>query len=259
VVRAVDGGDDPDFSPSFGSEGTALFFQGSPSEDGLAAHSLARDLQVMRVVDDGATNAHVQPSPDGKRIAFDSDRDGERGVYVARQGGADVTRVSGPGFAAVPVWSPGSDRLVFVRAERDRPQVWNLWLLILATGETRQLTRFRDGQTWSASWFPDGRRICYTHDDRLVILDLASGIERAYRSPVTQRRVRMPAVSPDGRHVVFQVYKSGAWLIDLNDGSMLHVLTDPTAEQFAWSPDGRRIAFHSRHDAQWGIWIMAPT
>ena len=66
-------------------------------------------------------------------------------------------------------------------------------------------------------------------------------------------------MSPDGRHVVFQVYKSGAWLIDLHNGSMLHVLTDPTAEQFAWSPDGRRIAFHSKQDGQWSVWVMAPT
>jgi Tol biopolymer transport system component len=34
------------------------------------------------------------------------------------------------------------------------------------------------------------------------------------------------------------------------------VLTDPTAEEFAWAPDGRRVAFHSRRDGQWGIFIL---
>jgi Tol biopolymer transport system component len=35
------------------------------------------------------------------------------------------------------------------------------------------------------------------------------------------------------------------------------VLTDPTTEEFAWSPDGRRIAFYSRRDGQWGIYVIA--
>ena len=262
LVRAVARADGPEFSPSFASDGTALFFHTGRTADArsalVSAGSLDGDLRVMTLVDDGARNYHVQPSPDGTRIAFDSDRDGERGVYVATHLGTEVTRVSGPGFAAVPTWSPDATRLAFVRAEPDRPRVWNLWLLTLASGEMRQLTRFRFGQTWSASWFPDGRRICYTHEDRVVVLDLERGTSREYPSPVPRRLVRTPAVSPDGQRVVFQVYRDGAWMLNLKDGSMVRMLTDPSAEEFAWSPDGRRVAFHSRRDGQWGIWMMGP-
>ena len=127
----------------------------------------------------------------------------------------------------------------------------------LGTGEMRRLTSFSYGQTWSASWFPDGRRICYTHEDRLIVQDLADGATREYPSPVKAHLVRTPAVSPDGTKVVFQVYRSGAWLLNLKDGSLRCVLTDPTAEEFAWAPDGRRVAFHSRRDGQWGIWMMS--
>jgi Tol biopolymer transport system component len=45
-------------------------------------------LRITRIVDDAANNYHVRPSPDGKRIAFDSDRDGVRGVYVADENGS---------------------------------------------------------------------------------------------------------------------------------------------------------------------------
>jgi hypothetical protein len=261
VVQAVDSQQRPVFSPAFASNGTAMFFHTGRSGDARSAlvslDAASSDLRVMTIVDDGSRNYHVQPSPDGRAIAFDSDRDGERGVYVANRDGTNVHRVSGSGYAAVPSWAPDASQLAFIRAEPENSRVWNLWLLTLDTGEMRRLTSFKYGQTWSASWFPDGRRICYTHEDRLIVQDLASGATKDYDSPVKQHLVRTPAVSPDGTKIVFQVYRSGAWLLDLQDGAVRCVLTDPTAEEFAWAPDGRRVAFHSRRDGQWGIWMMS--
>jgi Tol biopolymer transport system component len=262
VVRAVSASNGATFSPAFASTGTALFFHSGKSSDARssleAADLSGDDLQVMTIVDDGAKNYHVRPSPDGKRVAFDSDRDGERGVYVAYRDGSGARRVSGAGFAAVPTWSPDGSALAYIRGEADRPRVWNLWVQDLNTGHSRRLTSYAYGQTWSASWFPDGHHICYTHEDRLIVRDLDSGATREYASPIAHSLVRTPAVSPDGTHVIFQVFRSGAWLLNLNDGSMKCVLTDPSAEEFAWSPDGRRVAFHSRRDGQWGIWLMNP-
>lgn len=259
LARALDRSGGPTFSPSFASNGTLFFHTGRTADarSDIRSADMTGDLRVMSIAEDGARNFHVQPSPDDTRVAFDSDRDGERGVYIANRDGSDVRRVSGAGYAAVPTWSPDGERLAFVRAEVDRPHVWNLWLLVLSTGEMRRLTTFPYGQTWGASWFRDGRRIAYTHEDRLVLLDVEDGTMRRYTSPVARRLVRTPAVSPDGRYVIFQVDNSGAWLLDLNDGSMRCVLADPTAEEFAWSPDGRRVAFHSRRDGQWGIWLMS--
>jgi Tol biopolymer transport system component len=58
--------------------------------------------------------------------------------------------------------------------------------------------------------------------------------------------------------VVFQVYRDGAWMLNLKDGSVVRISTDPSAEEFAWSPDRRRVAFHSRRDGEWDIWMMGP-
>jgi Tol biopolymer transport system component len=249
------------FSPSFTRGGGTLFFHTGRNADASSALK-AVDLRggkphVTTIIDDGARNYHVQPSPAGNLIAYDSDRDGERGVYLANRDGSGIRRVSGSGFAAVPTWSADGRRLAFVRAEPEHPRVWNLWLLSIDTGDSRRLTRFRYGQTWGASWFPDGHRISYSHEDRLYIRDLATGVERALESPIKGRQVRTPAVSPDGSRVVFQVVRSGAWLLDVEQGTMVLVLEDPTAEEFAWAPNGR-VAFHSRRDGQWGIWLMTP-
>ena len=119
------------------------------------------------------------------------------------------------------------------------------------------MTRYRQGQTWSASWFPDGERLCYTHEDKLVLLDLANTDVRQFDSPIARRLVRMPAVSPDGSKIVFQVHRDGVWLLDVRDGSMRSLFRDPSAEEFAWAPDGRRVAFYSRRDGQWGIYLLA--
>ncbi len=251
----------PQFSPAFAPDGSMLFFHTGRSTDAHSALMLtpagSARVAPRAIVDDGAKNYHVQPSPDGRHIAFDSDRDGDRGVYLADIDGRNVHRVAGAEHAAVPTWAPDSDRLTFVRPEPGRPNVWNLWMVSLDSGETRRLTDYRVGQTWGASWFADGTRICYSHEDKLVVLDVQTGATRAYSTPVKGHIVRTPAVSPQGDHVVFQVYRNGVWLLDLQTGSMQRMLEDGTAEEFAWSPDGQRVAFHSRRDGEWGIWTMS--
>jgi WD40-like Beta Propeller Repeat len=221
--------------------------------------SVPDDLPVVTILENGARNHHAQASPDGTHIAFDSDRDGERGIYVAARDGTNLKRVSGTGTAAIPRWAPDGNRLTFIHQEQDRPGVWNLWQHTVTTGETVRLTDFESSRADGASWFPDGRRICYAYEDRLVVLDLDDGDSREYVTPVRGRRLRMPAVSPDGSRVIFQVAGQGAWLLDLGDGSMRAVLNDPTADEFVWSPDGRRVAFHSEQSGGWGIWFTAGT
>jgi hypothetical protein len=254
--------EDVAFSPAFATTGSAMFYHSAARGNSaiLRADTDANGdvLRVTRIVNDDAQNFHARPSPDGRMIAFDSNRDGTRAVFVADADGHNVRRVSGAGFAAVPSWSPDGGRLTFVRAEPEQPRVWNLWMLDLATGETTRLTSHRVGQPWGAAWFPDGKRIAYSHEDRLIVRTLDGSAEQIYRSPRKGRLLRTPAVSPDGRQIVFQVYRDGAWVLNLEDASMRKILTDPTAEEFSWSPDGGRLAYHSRKSGTWSVWIMAP-
>ena len=264
AIQAVRATNANAFSPAFASDGTAIFFHTGRERDGRSAIEVATagsqtagDLGIMTIVDDGSHNYHAQPSPDGRSVAFDSDRDGERGIYVANRDGSQVRRVSGAGYSAVPTWSRNNEWLAYIRAEADKPTVWNLWVQPAAGGRARRVTNYRYGQTWAASWFPDDRRIAYSHEDTLMVMDLQTGEATRYRTPVKGQLVRTPAVSPDGTKIIFQVFRHGAWLLDLADGSMQRVLTDPTAEEFAWSPDGRRVAFHSRRAGQWGIYVLS--
>jgi dipeptidyl aminopeptidase/acylaminoacyl peptidase len=129
AVRAAPRDDGTMYSPAFASNGTALFYHtGRPSDAraALAEKTLGDDLEVMTILDDGARNDHVQPSPDSSRIAFDSDHDGERGVYIAARDGSNVHRISGPGYAAIPTWSPDG-RCVAFHSRRDG--TWGVWIM----------------------------------------------------------------------------------------------------------------------------------
>lgn len=260
IVDPVSVSDTAAYSPTFASVGSAIFYHAKSGDQSSVMRADTDPegsiLRITSIVDDRSRNFHARPSPDGQRIAFDSDRDGERGVYIADADGRNVRRITGDGFAAIPSWSPDGGTLVYVRAEQDRPKVWNLWMMNLTTGEERQLTSYRYGQPWGGSWFPDGKRIAYSHEDRLIVLNLATGTSRIYPSPRKGSLVRTPAVSPDGTRAVFQVSRAGTWLLDFRSGAMKRVLADPSAEEYAWAPDGRRVAYHSRSAGKWGVWIM---
>jgi hypothetical protein len=265
TIKASRVNDDDAFSPASTSEGTAIFLHTGYGRDAHSANDVGKvdsqtdgDLGIMTIADNGSHNYHAQPSPDGFSVAFDSDRDGERGIYVANRDGSHVRRVSGDGYAAVPTWSPNNEWLAYIRAEADKPSVWNLWVQSAAGGTARRVTTYQYGQTWTASWFPDSRRIAYSHDDTLMVMDLQTAEATRYQTPVTGQLVRTPVVSPDGTKIIFQVFRNGAWLLDLADGSMRRVLADPTAEEFAWAPDGRRVAYHSRRDGHWGLYVLSP-
>ena len=246
--------------PAFTNEGSAVFFtEGDGAHSSLVSEGGATRgtmLKITRVLDDNSRNFHAKASPDGTHIAFDSDREGTRGVYIADENGRNVRRVSGEGFAAVPSWSPDGGQLAFVKAEPNNPGVWNLWVANLGTGAERQVTFNTGGQPLGGSWFPDGRSIAYSRGDAIVVQDIQSGTTRTFRSPIANRQLGTPAVSPDGRHLIFQVARDGAWLLNLSNGSMRKVLDDPTAEEYAWAPDGHRVAFHSRRSGGWNVWVM---
>lgn len=253
---------DAAFSPAYATVGSAMFYhaesKGSSAIMRADTDNSGAVLRITSIVNDNARNFHARPSPDGELIAFDSDRDGERAVYVADASGRNVRRVTGEGFAAVPSWSPDGRQLAFVRAEPSNANVWNLWALDLESGETRRLTSHKVGQPWGGAWFPDGRRIAYSHENRLIVKSLDGRTQKVYNAPKRNGWIRTPAVSPDGNRIMFQLHRDGAWLLDLRDGSMRKVLSDPTAEEFTWSPDGQQVAYHSRKTGKWGVWIMAP-
>ena len=91
----------------------------------------------------------------------------------------------------------------------------------------------------------------------LVVIDLETGARQTFPAPIAGRVVRSPAVSPDGRRVIFQVYRDGVWLLDVRRADRCAACsTIPPAEEYAWSPDGRSRGVPQPPGRGWGVWVM---
>ena len=120
-------------------------------------------------------------SPDGERIAFVSERQGNPQVFVMNRDGSNVRRVSFAGGSAYdPSWSPNGRKLVFTVARRG--EGYQLNVVDLENGHTRQLTRTGRGMNESPSWAPDSRHVIFASDrggsSQLWTVNLDTGEER---------------------------------------------------------------------------------
>ena len=114
----------------------------------------------------------------------------------------------------------------------------------------------------------DGRRIAYVQQLTTVNIQRA-GFDPVRESIVSQpkwitqgsRQARNPQLSPDGEWLVFEGGdKQPDIFVIKTDGTGLQQLTnDAYKDVFPhWSPDGRRIAFHSNRGGKFDIWLINP-
>jgi TolB protein len=93
-------------------------------------------------------------SPNGRQIAFESDRAGLPQIYVMDAEGANVRQLSRGGEAHSPAWSPIGDRIAYVERVGGRFQI----VTVDADGGSRQvMTSTGDNEDPSRS--PDGQNI----------------------------------------------------------------------------------------------------
>jgi dipeptidyl aminopeptidase/acylaminoacyl peptidase len=160
-------------------------------------------------------------SPDGRRLAFLSNRSGARQIYVVRPDGSDpaalTDRKQGVGLFR---WSPDGRSIAYLAADdtappKDGPQVADsdsdlekLWLLNLETGETRRLG-FDGWRIDDFQWRDSTHLLLQASDqprteeftDALYTLDLAGGTPTRLSSP--PQPFQSPTLSPDGKAFAF--------------------------------------------------------
>jgi Tol biopolymer transport system component len=214
-------------------------------------------------------------SPDGRRIAFKSRRNGNNELYVMDADGSDETRLTNsPNVSeGQPSWSPDGRRLLY-RKTPDNPIVQNadIWQIDVdpANPNPRPVLE-RAGDERYPSYSPDGSKIVFRGDHDLVD---HSGDEELYVMNADGTNVvqltsndvfdSAPAFSPDGTKLAFESARDSGNALALDiyvmnaDGSDVRRLTaDPAHDEGPiWSPDGTQIAFTSERGGSSDIWVM---
>jgi tricorn protease len=141
-------------------------------------------------------------SPDGKSIAYLSDKTGEYEVYTRPQMGGADTRITSDGgaYRYGPVWSPDSKKLLYW------DKLHKLWWVSVEERKPVQVDQGDYGDISDGSWSPDSAWIAYSKADRrqagqmyLYALDQrkATKISNGFYNDTN------PVFDPDGKYIFF--------------------------------------------------------
>ena len=186
-------------------------------------------------------DAEATVSPDGKKIIFTSERDGDLDLYSMDKNGKNVKRLTSElGYDGGAFFSPDSKQIVYRRShpqtaeeiERYKdllaqhlivPTTFEVWTMNADRTNKRQVTKL--GAASFAPFFtPDGKRIIFctnyfAADPRKRNFDLAlinvdgTGLERVTFNETFDG---FPMFSPDGKKLVFASNRNAAKQGDTN-------------------------------------------
>jgi len=222
---------------------------------------------LTRLTFDPGLQTDVTWAPDGRFIAYTSDKAGNFDIWVQPVTGGDAVQVTkSPAQDTEPDWSPDGSTIAF-RSERDGG---GLFVVSSLGGPERRLTSFGVRPKWS----PDGSQLLFASSGEhilsratyLVALD-GSPAHRVLESLVNDDLccVCCRAWHPDGRRVSIlgRTRSQGIVMVtaSLDGGSPVVTKLNPLESddapnivQFQWAPSGAALVFEGRLNYVSNVW-----
>ncbi len=208
VSFAAEGGD---FTPDVDRTGQFLVYASKQHSESFDIYRKAIDGRtVTQITSDPSDDMMPSISPDGRRIAFVSNRTGNWDIFTMSVEGGPPTQITFESDDEVqPTWSPDGRQLAFAR-KNARTSRWEIWTA--SASEPSGSTFLCEG--FLPRWCPDASHNC------LLFQRARQQGSRFY----------------------------GIWTIKLHNGQAMNPTEIVSAQNAAiiqpsWSPDGKRIVF----------------
>ena len=192
-------------------------------------------------------------SPDGKMLAFNSDRGGDMNIWLFTLTDSNARQLTaGHGGDFQPNWLPDEKKIAFFSSRSGSP---NIWEIEVDSGTLRQLTS-NSGVNVNPFYSPDGTVIAYQSDQsgRLEVWVMnadGSNPRRLTNVGVTGHFMRW---SGDGREIVFRCTCSGkpaTMKVAVDGGDPRPFVEMMGGSHLSFSPDRSRIMDVVGHRVLW--------
>jgi serine/threonine protein kinase len=203
-------------------------------------------VPIKRTIFAPSTRVEMDPqfSPDGRKLAFASDRSGSAAIWLCASDGSDLVQVTNVAECAAgsPHWSPDSRQIAFDCASRRK---FGIYVVSAASGPARPLTDDPSHEILP-SWSHDGRSIyfCSTRSGSSQVWKVAAEGGRAVQ--VTRGGGYESFESPDGKLLYYSKEKlPGLWSVPVEGGPETRVLD--SVRHFGWAGADTGIYFVTFH------------